>query len=69
MNKLSLSIVCICIFLMATFQSYAVIDLGNCVGMWLFDEGSGGVVKDQTGKCKDGKINGAEWTNGKFGKA
>ncbi len=66
---LKLSVVCITIFLINSFQSHAVIDLGNCVGMWLFDEGNGNVVKDQTGKCKDGKINGAEWTTGKFGKA
>lgn len=40
------------------------------VGLWLFDEGSGTVVKDSSGKGNDGKINGAfTWDNGKFGKA
>lgn len=51
------------------FQSYAKIDLENCVGMWLFDEGNGNAVQDSSGKCENGKINGALWINGKSGKA
>lgn len=59
----------ILISLMFAFQSYANIDLKTCVGMWLFDEGSGSVAKDSSGNSNDGKINGASWVNGKFGKA
>ncbi len=40
------------------------------VGYWAFEEGSGKVVVDQSGKGNDGKINGeVKWVNGKFGKA
>lgn len=40
------------------------------VGYWAFEEGSGKVVTDQSGKGNDGKINGeVKWVNGKFGKA
>lgn len=59
----------IAVSLIFAVQSYAKINLDNCVGMWLFNEGNGNVAKDSTGKCKDGKITGALWTNGKFGKA
>ena len=39
-------------------------------GYWAFEEGSGKVVVDQSGKGNDGKINGdVKWVNGKFGKA
>ncbi|MEK7397464.1 MAG: LamG domain-containing protein [Candidatus Poribacteria bacterium] len=74
MNRLTikLTIFCMSLFfinLVFVFQSNAKINLENCVGMWLFNEGNGGVVKDSVGKCKDGKINGAIWADGKFGKA
>ncbi len=50
--------------------SFAQIDFNRCVGMWLFNEGSGSVAKDTSGKGNDGKIEGgAKWVNGKFGKA
>ena len=40
------------------------------VGMWLFDEGKGDVVKDISKKGHDGKIkDGYKWVDGKFGKA
>jgi len=68
--KLTISCTSLILFsLMFAFQSYARIDLETCVGAWLFDEGSGNVAKDSSGKCKDGKINGATWVSGKFGKA
>jgi hypothetical protein len=54
---------------MFAFQSYAKIDLGTCVGTWLFDEGNGDIAKDSSGNGNDGKINGATWVNGKFSKA
>jgi len=74
MNRLIAKLIIFCISLilislMSAFQSYARIDLETCVGMWLFDEGSGNVAKDSSGKGEDGKINGATWVNGKFGKA
>jgi len=33
------------------------------VGVWDFDEGSGGTVKDSSGNNNDGTITGAEWTD------
>jgi len=54
---------------MFAFQSYAKIDLGTCVGMWIFDEGNGDIAKDSSGNGNDGKINGATWVDGKFNKA
>lgn len=40
------------------------------VGLWLFDDGSGTVVKDSSGNGNDGKINGNfKWDTGKFGGA
>ncbi len=40
------------------------------IGLWLFDEGSGTVVKDSSGNGNDGKITGNfTWGAGKFGQA
>jgi hypothetical protein len=40
------------------------------VGYWSFDEGSGGIAKDESGNGNDGTLeNGTEWTAGKFGAA
>jgi len=48
----------------------AVCALGeDAVAIWMFDEGSGDVAADATGNGHDGDINGAQWTNGKFGGA
>ncbi len=56
--------------LMFIGSSFAEIDFGTCVGMWLFDEGSGDVAEDSSGKGNSGAIaGGAEWVDGKFGKA
>jgi len=42
----------------------------NLVGLWLFDEGKGDVVKDASGNGNDGKVmKGAKWVDGKYGKA
>lgn len=41
----------------------------DVVGLWLLDEGSGGVVKDSSGNGNDGVIEDAEWTTGRFGSA
>ncbi len=50
-------------------HSGAKIDSGNIMGMWLFDEGKGGVAKDSSKQGNDGDIHGAKWVEGKFGKA
>lgn len=67
LNIFCVSLILIC--LVFAFQSYAKIDLETCVGMWLFNEGSGDVAKDSSGNSEDGKINGATWVSGKFSKA
>ena len=42
----------------------------DCVGMWLFDEGSGKVAKDSSGNKNHGSLKGnAKWGKGKFGNA
>lgn len=64
-----------CISLMAvsllfTGFSDAKVDLKTAVGIWLFDEGSGNVAKDLSGKGNDGKlVKAPAWVDGKFGKA
>jgi len=56
--------------LLFTGQSAAKFDLKSAVGIWLFDDGSGNVAKDTSGKGHDGKLmNGPKWVNGKFGMA
>lgn len=40
------------------------------IGIWLFDEGSGEIVKDSSGNGLDGQIVGApQWVDGRFGSA
>ena len=41
----------------------------GCVGCWRFDEGTGTLAKDSSGRRNDGTIYGATWVDGKFGKA
>jgi len=41
----------------------------NIIGVWLFDEGSGNVLKDASGNGHDGVITGGKWIEGKYGKA
>ena len=41
----------------------------NTVALWLFDEGTGDVVKDFSGNGNNGKIFEAQWASGKFGDA
>lgn len=49
---------------------FAEIDFEDCVAMLYFDEGTGDIAKDASGKDNNGKIHGgAKWVNGKFGKA
>ena len=50
-------------------SSFAKIDPENIVGIWLFEEGKGDTTADSSGNGHDGKISGAKWVDGKFGKA
>jgi hypothetical protein len=54
---------------LATHIGYAKIDPKTIIGMWLLDEGQGEVAKDTSGKGNNGIVVGAEWVEGKFGKA
>ena len=67
-----LKLLCVSLMVMSLMfvgTSSAAIDFGDCVGMWLFDEGNGNKAEDSSGTGNDGKIEGgAKWVNGKFGK-
>ena len=43
--------------------------LDEAAGIWLFDEGKGGVAADTSGNGNDGEVSGAKWAEGKFGGA
>jgi hypothetical protein len=47
----------------------STVSQANIIGAWLFDEGSGNVLKDASGNGHDGVITGGMWIEGKFGKA
>ncbi len=70
MRKLILiiGIVC-CVVWLLPIITFAKIDPETAVGVWLFDEGSGNSAEDSSGKDHEGTINGASWTDGKFGEA
>ena len=58
-----------CVLLFGFSIGYAATD-PDLVGLWLFDEGKGDVVKDSSGMGNDGKAEGGpKWVDGKFGKA
>ena len=64
------------IFWIAVISSFCVATtslsaelLDDAVGIWLFDEGKGGVAADTSGNGNDGAITGAKWAEGKFGGA
>lgn len=52
------SILMLCAVMISAVSSRAA---DGPVAEWMFDEGSGNVVKDMTGNGNDGKINGATW--------
>jgi len=59
----------IAISLVLVGQSSAAIDLNTLVGLWLMDEGEGGVTKDSSGNDNDRElVKEAAWVDGKFGK-
>ena len=57
------------IFLLIALPVLADIDPKNIMGMWLLDEGKGGIATDLSEQGNDGEIHGAKWVDGKFGKA
>lgn len=57
------------LFAILQLSSYAEFGYDNIRGMWLFDEGSGEVATDSSKSENDGTIHGAQWVDGKFGKA
>jgi hypothetical protein len=71
-TTIKLGIVCVSLILglILTGVSNAQIDPKTCVGLWLFDDGSGTVAKDSTKNGNNGTIgDGPKWVQGKFGKA
>jgi hypothetical protein len=51
-------------------QSFAKIDPGSIIGIWLLDEGKGEAAKDSSPNNNDGTLNkGPKWVDGKFDKA
>lgn len=68
---LGLLLVCISLIfgLMVVDIGIAKIDPETAIGMWFFDEGSGKTANDSSGKGNDGKIIGAKFVDGRFGKA
>jgi hypothetical protein len=69
MKKVLLTLGVVCFSLIAVHMSTAEIDFDTAVGIWLFDEGKGGVAKDTSGEGNDGEVVKAPWVDGKFGKA
>jgi hypothetical protein len=55
--------------LMLAGTAMGEISIDGLVGEWHFDEGSGNIAKDSSGNNNDGIIHGAEFDDGKFGKA
>lgn len=49
--------------------SYADYTLENITAMWLFDDGEGTIATDSSQNDNDGTIHGAQWVDGRFGKA
>jgi len=57
------------LLMLALAQIGLAIERESLIGLWLFDEGEGEVLKDLSGNGNDGQIVGAKWVGGKFGKA
>ena len=68
--RLTLSCVSIIVLgLILAGQSEAKIDPKNVMGMWIFEEGTGNVIKDSSGNGNHGEVLGnAKRAGGKFGK-
>jgi len=62
---LKVAVLMITVLLMTGTVSHAKI-----IGVWLFDDGKGDILKDISGNGHDGVITGGKWIeDGKFGKA
>lgn len=70
-NKIMLSVLGAIFFIMSitSLGNSAIIDQDTIELAYLFDEGSGNVAKDSSGNNRDANIIGAEYANGRFGKA
>lgn len=70
MRLISMSTIMLVFCLMFAYQSYADIDPGTVVGLWLFSEGEGEVAEDTSGNGNDGNFagGGATWVDAKNGK-
>ena len=74
-KKVRFTPVCVSIMVISLMVAgiSSAVPFKNCVGMWLFDENKGDVVKDSSLKGNDGKITGEEkswkFVEGKFGNA
>jgi len=67
---MSIKVKLLSVFLILGISSFAyAIDQGSVVGIWLFDEGEGEVLKDSSRNGNNGTVAGAKWVDGKFGKA
>ena len=70
-SKIMLSVLCAVFFTMSipSIVYSAIIDQDTIELAYLFDEGSGDVAKDSSGNDRGANIVGAEYVNGRFGKA
>jgi uncharacterized repeat protein (TIGR01451 family)/PGF-CTERM protein len=70
MNRIVVVSVLVAFFVMVGLASPAIAQASTDVVLILhFDEGSGTIVKDESGHGNDGTIYGATWVDGKYGKA
>jgi PGF-CTERM protein/uncharacterized repeat protein (TIGR01451 family) len=70
MNRRVVVSVLVAVFVMVSLASPAIGQASSdAVLIMHFDEGSGSVVKDSSGNGNDGTIHGAQWVDGKYGKA
>ena len=53
--------------LLVVCENSSALNMKNLVTLWLFDEGSGQVVADETGNGHKGTIQNPKWVAGKFG--
>jgi hypothetical protein len=72
--KMGIRVCFICLIMLVIAQlaiqvGYAKVDPKTIVGTWLLDEGQGDVIRDSSGNGNNGKIAGAAWVAGKYGKA
>ena len=70
MKKVLLTLGVVCFSLIAVHISTAEIDFETAVGIWLFDEGKGGVAGDISVGGNEGElVKSPNWVDGKWGKA